>query len=163
MPTTIQLRQEIFEADSWKIAEWLDEEQVKQYLNEGQNVSSAIKQTISRIKMPIHTHLFNRNGSFFMINKGERPIGFLRLVCEGDVSEIVVVIGDINNWGKGFGYQAIYLGLKHAFLALGKKKVIARIHTKNERSMRVFKKAGFLKEKNLSTETQFYISPEQFV
>ncbi len=162
MPSTIQLRQEIFASDAWKIAEWLEEFKVTQYLNEGQNISKSIKQVIYRVKMPILTHLFNRNGSFFVITKRNEPIGFLRLVPNGDVSEIVVIIGDIKNWGKGFGCKAIYLGLKHAFFTLRHRKVIAKIHMENKRSKRVFKKVGFRKEMDLAKETQFSISQEQF-
>ena len=64
---SIQLRQEVFETDAWKIADWLDDHEVIQYLNEGQNVVKSIKQVIQRVNMPVLTHLFNQNGSFFII------------------------------------------------------------------------------------------------
>ncbi len=33
--------------------------------------------------MPILTHLFNKNGSFFMVTTSEKePVGFLRLVLK---------------------------------------------------------------------------------
>ncbi|MDX9871881.1 MAG: GNAT family protein [Clostridia bacterium] len=163
MPSTIQLRQEIFASDAWKIAEWLENHKITAYLNEGQKVSETIKQSIYRVNMPILTHLFNRNGSFFMVINEGQPIGFLRLVVNGDMSEIVVVIGDIKNWGRGFGHKAICQGLEYAFFTLRNKRVIAKIHIENERSERIFKKIGFREEKNLVKETQFYISQEQYL
>jgi RimJ/RimL family protein N-acetyltransferase len=159
----IQLRQEIFESDAWKIVEWLEDHEIMRFLNEEQNVSEIIKQTIYRVNMPILTHLFNKNSSFFMITNKEQPIGFMRLVPKGDMTEIVVVIGDKRNWGKGFGHNAIYQGLKHAFFTLRNNKVIAKIHMENERSKKVFRKVGFRVEKELAKEIQYNISLEQYL
>lgn len=159
----IQLRQEIFESDAWKIAEWLEDHEVTRFLNEEQNVSEVIKKTIYRINMPIYTHLFNRNGSFFMVINKEQPIGFLRLVPKGDVTEMVVVIGDKKNWGKGIGCSAIYQGLKHAFFKLRNNKVIAKIHKNNIRSKKVFRKAGFQVVRELGEEVQYNISIEEYL
>ena len=163
MSTKIQLRQEIMKSDALRIADWLEEVSVIQYLNEELNVSDSIRQTIARVNMPILTPLFNRNCSFFIITNQEQPVGFLRLVPSGDISEIVVVIGDTENWSKGFGYKAILHGLNHAFFTLRKKRVVARIHDDNVRSQRAFRKAGFIREKDYNTGTQFYISVEQFL
>jgi len=49
---------------------------------------------LQRINMPILTHVFNQNGSFFIILEDQRPIGFLRLVPKGYMAEMVIVIGD---------------------------------------------------------------------
>ena len=77
----VQLRQEIYKSDAWKIIDWLEDEPIIRYLNENQNVGKSIKQVISRINMPILTHLFNDNGSFFIVTANEEePIGFLKLV-----------------------------------------------------------------------------------
>lgn len=159
----VQIRQEVFESDAWKIVEWLEDDEIIRYLNEEQNISEAIKQTIFRVNMPVLTHLFNRNGSFFMVTNREQPIGFLKLVPKGETAEIVVVIGDKKNWGKGFGSTAVYHGLKHAFFTLRNNRVIAKIHMENERSRRVFKKVGFREERELTREIQYGISLEQFL
>lgn len=159
----VQLRQEVFESDAWRIAKWMEDYEVIRYLNEGQNVSKVIEQTIFRVNMPVLTHLFNRDGSFFIVASKENPIGFLRLVPKREAAEIVVVIGDRKNWGKGYGRNAIYQGLKHAFFELRSNKVIAKIHIENERSRRVFKKVGFREERELAKEIQYYISLDQFL
>ena len=164
MPTNrIELRQEIFESDAWRIAAWLEDYDVARFLNEEQNISEVIRQTIHRVNMPVLTPLFNRGSSFFMITHNEQPIGFLKLIPKGEEAELVIVIGDKNKWGRGLGHNAICQGLKHAFFTLRNSKVIAKIKKENERSKKVFKKAGFQVEKALEKEIKYNISKEQYL
>ncbi|MGI6585116.1 MAG: GNAT family N-acetyltransferase [Lutisporaceae bacterium] len=160
---SVQLRQEIFKADAWKIVEWLDDDEVIKYLNEGQNAVNSIVQVIQRVNMPILTHLFNQNGSFFIIMEDKQPIGFLRLVPKGKEAEMVVVIGEKKKWGMGLGKNAILQGLRHAFFEWRMEEVIAKINFKNERSMKVFKSVGFKPEKELMKEMQYSISAREFL
>ncbi|WP_125153494.1 GNAT family N-acetyltransferase [Clostridium rectalis] len=162
--SSIELRQEVFQSDAWKIVHWLEDDKVTEYLNERQNVGKSIKQVIQRVNMPILTHLFNQNGSFFMITTEEdEPVGFLRLVPKQNGAEMVIVIGDREKWGQGLGSHAIVEGLKHAFFKWRSEEVIAKINFKNERSRRVFKKVGFVEEKKLAIETQYSISMAKFL
>ena len=73
----VQLRQEVFQDDARRITDWLEDDDVIKYLNERQNVAEGIKRVMQRVNMPILTHVFNQNGSFFMITDEEEPIGFL--------------------------------------------------------------------------------------
>lgn len=161
---TVKLRQEVFTSDAWKIIDWLEDDEIIKYLNERQNVGNSIRETIYRVNMPILTPLFNQYGSFFMITKGEQePIGFLRLVPKGKIAEMVIVIGDKEEWGKGLGANAIKEGLKQAFFEWRVDEVIAKINFENKRSKRAFKKVGFIKDKELTKEIQYAISIEQFL
>ncbi|MGE5678079.1 MAG: GNAT family N-acetyltransferase [Pseudomonadota bacterium] len=159
----IQLRQEVYAADAWKIADWMEDHEVSRYLNEDQNVAKDIRQIIQRINMPILTHLFNRNGSFFIITEGVEPIGFLKLILKGKQAEMVVVIGDKDRWGRGLGRNAILSGLSHAFYEWRLDQVNAKINCSNERSIRVFRKAGFRPGKELNRWAQYSISIEEFL
>jgi RimJ/RimL family protein N-acetyltransferase len=159
----IQLRQEVFASDAWKIAEWLEDHEITKFLNEEQDISKVIKQTIYRVNMPILTHLFNRNSSFFMVTHKGQPIGFLKLIPKGEATELVVVIGEKEIWGNGFGRSAINQGLKHAFFTMRNNKVIAKIKKDNERSRRVFRRVGFAVERVLTREVQYNISREKFL
>lgn len=160
----VQLRQEIYRNDAYRIIDWLQDEDIVRYLNENQNVCSSIRQVINRINMPILTHLFNDNGSFFIVTTNEEePIGFLKLVPKGKGAEMVIVIGDKEKWGKGFGSNAIRQGLKHAFFYWRVDEVIAKINYKNERSIKVFNKVGFKKEKLLPREIQYSMSIQEFL
>ena len=160
----VQLRQEVFKSDAWKIIDWLEDNEVTEYLNERQNVGNSIKQVIYRVNMPILTHLFNQDGSFYMVTTDEKePIGFLRLVPKGKGAEMVVVIGDREKWGKGFGSSAIFQGLKQAFFEWRVDEVIAKINFKNQRSIRAFKRLGFQEDKELVKETQYSLSMKEFL
>lgn len=160
----VQLRQEVYKDDASKIINWLEDEDVIKYLNERQNVSKSIKQVMSRVNMPILTHLFNQDGSFFIVTTSDNePIGFLRLIPKAKGAEMVIVIGDKAKWGKGLGSNAIFQGLKHAFFTWRVDEVIAKINFKNERSIRVFDKVGFDKEKDLPKEIQYSMSMDKFL
>lgn len=159
----IQLRQEIFATDAYKIADWLEDKEVSKYLNEHQNVSKSIREVLQRISMPILTHVFNQKGSFFVILEDHQPIGFLRLIPKGKLAEMVIVIGDKEKWGMGFGKNAIIQGLNHAFYSWRVDSVIAKINYRNERSIRVFGKVGFKPEKELAKEIQYSISMKEFL
>ena len=162
--SNVQLRQEIYRNDAWKIINWLEDDNVIRYLNENQNVSNSIKQVMNRVNLPILTHLFNQNGSFFVVStREEEPIGFLRLVPKLLGTEMVIVIGDREKWGQGLGSSAILQGLKHAFFEWRVEKVIAKINFENERSIRVFKRVGFKREKNLPKEIQYSITIDEFL
>jgi len=77
----VQIQQEIYRNDASKIIHWLTDESIVKYLNEDQNVTRDIKQVMNRVNMPVLTHLFNRNGSFFLVTtRKNEPVGFLRLV-----------------------------------------------------------------------------------
>lgn len=160
----VRLRQEVFSSDAWKIIQWMDDTEITQYLNESQNVGNSIRQVISRVNMPILTHLFNQNGSFFILTTiDNEPIGFLRLVPKGNNVEMVIVIGDKEKWGMGFGTNAIFQRLKHSFFNWKADKVIAKIKLKNNRSIRAFSRVGFKKEKDLIKEAQYSISIDEFL
>ncbi len=160
----VQLRQEVFSSDAWKIIEWMEDTEITRYLNEGQNVGKSIRQVMSRVNLPVLTHLFNQNGSFFILTTlQDEPIGFLRLVPKGNSAEMVIVIGDKEKWGMGLGTNAIFQGLKQAFFNWRVDEVVAKINFKNDRSMRVFKKVGFKMEKELPAEAQYSMSIGEFL
>ncbi|WP_040210480.1 GNAT family N-acetyltransferase [Clostridium polynesiense] len=160
----VKLRQEIFASDAWRIIHWLEDNEVTQYLNERQNVQESIKEVMYRVNMPILTHLFNQNGSFFMItHEEEEPVGFLKLIPKSFGAEMVIVIGEKQMWGKGLGTNAIYEGLKHAFFQWRVDEVIAKIKFENSRSRRAFSKIGFSLNKEMSKEMHYTITMNDFL
>lgn len=159
----VHLRQEVYESDAWKIIDWLGDMEISKYLNEHQNVCDSIRQVIYRVKMPILTHLFNQRGRFFMVSDPDGPIGFLKLIPSGKTAEMVIVIGDRKKWGKGLGRNAILQGLGYAFFELRMHEVIAKINFKNERSRRVFKRAGFSEDRKLPKEMQYSITLDTYL
>lgn len=56
---------------------------------------------------------------------------------------IGILINDIENRGKGYGSEAIELGLRYAFDHLMLESVYCNVLESNESSLKLFKKAGF--------------------
>lgn len=160
----IRLRQEIYRNDVEKMTEWMEDDEVVEYLNEEQNVNEALRRSLRQSSLPIFSPQFNRNGSFYLITRPERgPIGFLRLVPKAEGVEIVIVIGDRSQWGHGYGFAAIQKGLNLAFFDWREDRVIAKIHKDNQRSVHVFKKAGFTRDKQLNSEMKFSLTIDEYL
>ncbi len=99
------------------------------------------------MQLPILTHLFNQGGRFFMAyDRDDVPVGFVRLVKTGRDCEMVLVIGNRENWGRKLGASAIREGMKLAFFDMRAEKLIAKIHADNARSRKAFERCGFLLE-----------------
>lgn len=146
----VSLRPEITRTHAFILMDWLEDERVTRYLSDSRSVSRFIEQAVDRAQMPILTHLFNQGGRFFMAyDRNDTPVGFVRLVKTGPECEIVLVVGDHANWGRGLGASTIRQGLKLAFLDMRAESVIAKIHPNNTRSLKGFERCGFL----LNSET----------
>src|SRR5690606_16807121 len=106
--------------------------------------SRFIEQVVGRVQLPILTHLFNQGGRFFMAcDRHDVPVGFVRLVKQGPDCEMVLVIGNRDNWGRKLGASAIREAMKLAFFDMRAGKLIAKIHTDNVRSLKAFLRCGF--------------------
>lgn len=162
MGSETRLRREVYRSDIEQIIRWLQDEKVREFLNEDQNIGERLQRMVAKSTLPIFTPQLNRDGTFFMITiPQDGPIGFLRLISKsGESAEIVIVIGERDQWGRGYGYRAILKGVKHALFEWRKKRVIAKIDKENERSKAVFRKAGFKKVSDLEREQKFVVSPE---
>lgn len=143
----ISLCPEITRADAFNLMDWLEDEHVTRYLSDSRHVSRFIEQVVGRVQLPILTHLFNQGGRFFMAyDRDDVPVGFVRLVKMGRDCEMVLVIGNRENWGRKLGASAIREGMKLAFFDMRAEKLIAKIHADNARSRKAFERCGFLLE-----------------
>lgn len=141
----VSLRPEITRSHAMVLMDWLEDERVIRHLSDSRSVSRMIAQAVDRTQMPILTHLFNQGGRFFMAyDRNDVPVGFVRLIKTGTECEIVLAIGDPDNWGFGLGASAIREGLRIAFLDMRAESVIAKIHPSNTRSMKGFERCGFV-------------------
>ena len=143
----ISLCPEITRSDALTLMDWLEDECVTRHLSDSRHVSRFIEQVIDRVQLPILTHLFNQGGRFFMAcDRHDVPVGFVRLVKTGPDCEMVLVIGNRDNWGRKLGASAIREGMKLAFFDMRAERLIAKIHPDNARSLRAFQRCGFLLE-----------------
>ena len=130
----VSLCPEITRTNALTLMDWLEDEEVTRFLSDSCNVSRLIEQVIGRVQLPILTHLFNQGGRFFMAyDRHDVPVGFVRLVKMGPDCEMVLVIGDRDNWGRKLGASAIREGMKLAFFEMRAERLIAKIHPENVR------------------------------
>lgn len=160
----IFLSPEVTRENALTLVQWLKDDEVRKYLSDPQDVSSNIEQVINRVNQPVVTHFFNRGGRFYMAyDKQKMPVGFVRLVKKNTETEMVIVIGDRNNWGKKLGTSTIRESLKIAFFDFRSEKVIAKIHADNKRSIKAFLRAGFCLAHESPTMKQYEITMEQYM
>jgi len=160
----VSLRPEITRAHALTLMDWLDDECVTRHLSDSRHVSRFIEQVVSRVQLPILTHLFNQGGRFFMVcDRHDVPVGFVRLVKIGPTCEMVLVIGNRDNWGRQLGASAIREAMKLAFFEMRAEKLIAKVHPDNERSLKVFQRCGFLLETQGSALKSFVMTSERYL
>lgn len=160
----ISLCPEITRANALNLMDWLEDESVIRYLSDSRNVSRFIEQVIGRVQLPILTHLFNQGGRFFMAyDRHDVPVGFVRLVKTGPDCEIVLVIGNRNKWGQKLGASALLEGMKLAFFDMRAKKLIAKIHADNTRSLKAFLRCGFLLDSETPTLKSYAMTLERYL
>lgn len=160
----ISLCPEITRAHALTLMHWLEDERVTCYLSDSRHVSRFIEQTIDRTQLPILTHLFNRDGRFFMAyDRHDVPVGFVRLVKTGPDCEIVLVIGDHDNWGRKLGASTLREGMKLAFFDMRAEKLVANIRPDNARSLKAFLRCGFLLERETPTLKSFSITSGRYL
>jgi regulator of nucleoside diphosphate kinase len=144
--------------------DWLEDEYVTRYLSDSRHVSRFIEQVIGRVQLPILTHLFNQGGRFFMAyDRHDVPVGFVRLVKAGPDCEMVLVIGNRDNWGRKLGASAIREGMKLAFFEMRADKLVAKIHPENARSLKAFERCGFLLESQTPALKTFVMTSERYL
>ncbi len=160
----ISLCPEITRADALTLMDWLEDESVTRYLSDSRHVSRFIEQVVGRVQLPILTHLFNQGGRFFMAcDRDDVPVGFVRLVKTGPDCEMVLVIGNRDNWGRKLGASAIREGMKLAFFDMRAEKLIAKIHADNARSLKAFQRSGFLLENHTPAVKSFAMTVERYL
>ncbi|UCU97971.1 bifunctional GNAT family N-acetyltransferase/nucleoside diphosphate kinase regulator [Acidovorax radicis] len=156
----ISLCPEITRADALTLMDWLEDEDVTRFLSDSRHVS----RFIGRVQLPVLTHLFNQGGRFFMaFDRHDVPVGFVRLVKQGAECEIVLVIGNRDNWGRKLGASAIREGLKLAFFDMRAEKLIAKIHPDNVRSLKAFLQGGFVLENESPVMKSLSMSSERYL
>lgn len=144
------LRTDITEQDALKIIEWLNNENITKYLNEDANSPLLLKKVIEENRGDLLTYYLNQRGRFFLIEtSSEELVGFINLftIISNKEYEIVVVIGDERNWNKKYGKKALEKMIKEVFFSWRIKKLNAKIHVDNTRSVSLFEFLGFEKIK----------------
>lgn len=146
----ISLRLLVNTDDAKNISRWLKDKEVTQYLNEDINSADRLEEVINSNKSNLLTYYLNQDGRFFLIDHSKSPcVAFINLstVIPNKEYEIVVVIGDPINWNKQYAYHALNEIMRELFFNWRINKLKAKIHKDNHRSINLFNKLLFVKEK----------------
>lgn len=79
---------------------------------------------------------------------GKEHIGNIKLHIDEhhNLGDIGIIIGDKQQWGKGYATEAIKLLTQHGLDRLGLHKICAGIYGNNLGSIKAFSKAGYLED-----------------
>jgi RimJ/RimL family protein N-acetyltransferase len=87
--------------------------------------------------------------TIFPKGEGAAPVGFIGLSGINRVAGdgwVGIGIGDRDNWGKGYGTDAMRVMLRYAFCMLNMHHVSLSVFEYNQRAIRSYEKAGFVRE-----------------
>jgi len=62
------------------------------------------------------------------------------------IGELGIMIGEKDEWDKGYGAETMRLLLKHCFETLNLNRVYLQVYAENLRGKRAYEKAGFVQE-----------------
>lgn len=85
------------------------------------------------------------------IRESGREIGsfYLRDINrEEGTAELGIFIGEQDALGKGYGTEAVRLGVLYGFQSLGLKRIILRVFSDNEKAVHNYEKNGFVRMKD---------------
>lgn len=162
----ISLRLEVNKKDAVHIIEWLENKDVTKYLNEDIRSASSLKTILKEGRADLLTYYLNQDGRFFLIDsEKEACLGFINLftIRKKKEYEVVIAIGNKENWGKQIAYHALKEIMKEVFFSWRIEKLISRIHIENQRSINLFRHLGFKEQNKTQTHIQFQMTFEDYL
>ncbi len=93
-----------------------------------------------------------------ILKKGDRVIGeagLLRMFGPWRSTDMTIIIGEKDEWGKGYGTEVGHLLLHYAFGQLGFHRISIGVVGSNKRALRFWKSLGFKKE-GIERDAHFY-------
>ena len=85
----------------------------------------------------------------------ERPIGEVglsELDLRNGSAEVGIFIGEVDEWGRGYGTDAVNALVGFGFAELRLERIWLEVWTENARAMRAYEKAGFIYEATLRND-----------
>ena len=91
----------------------------------------------------------NRDWFTIVLKENNRVVGeagLLRMFKPWRTTDMTIIIGEKDVWGKGYGTETIHLLMEYAFKQLNFHRISIGVVDFNERAIRFWEKAGFKKE-----------------
>jgi RimJ/RimL family protein N-acetyltransferase len=137
--------------DVWLLYRWFNDQRVLEDLGSGHGYFCV---SMDEEKVAVERMLHDNHAAHFIIMKrqGAEPIGLISLVGIFDAiasAELRIIIGEVSEWDKGLGEDAIGVLLNHAFNTKNLHRVWLRVAEYNHRAMACYRKCGFMEEGRL--------------
>ena len=110
--------------------------------------------TLENLKQYVTTQSANSSVLFFAIwsNDTNQHIGNIKFEIvdqKAKVSDLGLLIGNKNYWGKGVGSEACKLGITYLFEKLHTRKIYLAVYENNPSAKKLYEKLGFKLEGTL--------------
>jgi RimJ/RimL family protein N-acetyltransferase len=131
---------------TWKYVDWMNDPEVTRYTE-----SQFCKHTFDSIVDYVKEISASSNDYFYGVYLDNEHIGNIKLTIDmhHNSGSIGIIIGDKQQWGKGYATEAIRVLTKYGFETLELHKISAGIYYNNKGSIRAFEKAGYFQEATL--------------
>jgi RimJ/RimL family protein N-acetyltransferase len=134
--------------DVWLLYRWFNDQRVLEDLGSGHGYFCL---SMEEEKAVVERMLHDDKAAHFIIMKleGGDPIGLISLAGVDDrnaSAELRIVIGEVSEWDKGLGEDAIGVLLNHAFNSKNLHRVWLRVAEYNGRAIASYRKCSFLDE-----------------
>ena len=131
--------------DSVYLRKWSDDAEIRGLIGEVTSMSQADCEKFLEEVCADNS----REWFVVVIKKNDRVIGeagLLRMFPAWRTTDVSVIIGEKEEWGKGYGTETILLLLDYAFRHLNFHRVAIGVVGFNERALRFWEKVGFRRE-----------------
>ena len=120
---------------------WLQDDEVMQGI-------ATSNYTIDKLIEYVKPRLTNAQVAFFAIidNETKKHIGNVKIDFhdeKANVSELGLLIGDKDFWGKGIGYEACKLAINYGFEEMKLRKIYLAVYESNPKAKKLYEKLGF--------------------
>lgn len=126
---------------SKKYVQWLNDPIVNQFLESGGNYSLELLNEFL-IKISSKEILFWA----IHLKSNHKHIGNIKIDpvnTKHGFGEYGIMIGDKNEWGKGYAFEASKIVLEYCFILLGLRKICLGVINENTSAIKLYKKLGF--------------------
>lgn len=124
---------------------WLNNPQIRALIGETRPLSHAAAEAYVEKLQRDETRVW-----FMIIERATgRPIGecgLLRMMPDWRTTDLSIILGEPDSWGRGYGTEAITLLMDYAFGALNAHRIAIGVVGFNARALRFYEKVGFQRE-----------------
>ncbi len=150
---TIALRP-VEPSDLPTIRSWLNDPQIRSLIGETRPLSLAAAEAYVDKLQRDDTRVW-----FMIVERATGRLigecGLLRMMPDWRTTDLSIILGDPDSWGRGYGTEAITLLIDYAFGALNFHRIAIGVVGFNTRALHFYEKVGFRRE-GIQREGYYY-------